>query len=136
MAPDLRAAATTAELLCFNVGAKTWAGGTPKNDAIASELKQLLLDVTTHYYNVSIVCLQETNAALSALIENDVLGPQWTVAHDPNMDLMIAWRHERSAEGSAEATWAPVAPIKMRPLWPTNEPGPYRWWRGFLEARG
>ena len=125
-----------ATVLCLNVGAKTWQAGTDGNEDIATELATLLLAETTpgSKHQVSIVCLQEVNDALASRVGVEYLGPGWEVAHMGHIDLFTAWRTEASRPG--QATWEAVAPASARPLWPVDEPGPYRWWRGYLEARG
>ena len=124
-------------ILCLNVGAKTWREGTRGNEVIASKLANLLLAETTPGSRraVSIVCLQEVNDALASRIGDEYLGTGWEVAHMPRTDLLTAWRTEASSR-PGEATWEAVAPARARPLWSVDEPGPYRWWRGYLEARG
>ena len=126
----------TATVLCFNVGAKTWREGTRGNEVIASKLAKLLLDETMpgSRRDVSIVCLQEVNDALASRIGDEYLGTGWEVAHMGHIDLFTAWRRVASQPG--EATWEAVAPTRARPLWSVDEPGPHRWWRGYLEARG
>ena len=64
----------------------------------------LLLDLTTlgSRHDVSIVwCLQETNAALAAYIDKEVIGGEWGVAHMDHINLFTAWRRVASLHAQA-----------------------------------
>lgn len=127
-----------AKIYCENVGGKNWVADTRKNEILASNLSKKLVDLTAPgtAFDVSIVCLQEVNAALAAHIADNYLGANWEVAHMAHVDLFTAWRREASTPNAPEATWEAITPVRMRPLWELGTPGQCRWWRGYLEARG
>ena len=86
---------TRAQVLTLNVGATTWKEGTPMNEIIAANLFDLLLKLTVPSdakYRVSIICLQEVNAALGRRIQHQYLGAEWKSVHVPHLALMTSWR--------------------------------------------
>lgn len=125
-------------VLCWNVGGKQM-----RRNHVAKEFEDALTSAISSQLaradlDISMVCLQEVGAHLLKLLHRDALeadGSSWEVVHMPHMDLFTAWRVSNRPGKPEGATWGAVCPVQAQPIFETGA-NKYRWWRGYLQARG
>ena len=122
-------------VVCWNVGGKHKRRHQSFEDALALAIRWQLAGAD---FDVSVICLQEVGEHLVQGLRRDALeadGSSWEVVHMPHMDLFTAWRVSNRPGKPEGATWAAVGPVQRQPIFEAGA-NKYRWWRGYLQARG